>query len=122
MAVHKACLPWLGDLAGFVTKEDTARLVTAEMGMPIGLSRRDDDGTAGEPAAAGPGGVLGHGRRDRGDADRDRRARVGTFGVNLYVPDIGAPWGGRKASGMGSVCGPEGLQTYLATKCVFLPA
>jgi betaine-aldehyde dehydrogenase len=50
-----------------------------------------------------------------------RRARVGTFGVNLYVPDIGAPWGGRKASGMGSVYGPEGLQTYLATKCVFLP-
>ena len=25
-----------------------------------------------------------------------RRARVGTFGVNLYVPDLGAPWGGRK--------------------------
>jgi betaine-aldehyde dehydrogenase len=53
--------------------------------------------------------------------DVARRARVGTFGVNLYVPDIGAPWGGRKASGMGSVYGPEGLQTYLATKCVFLP-
>jgi aldehyde dehydrogenase (NAD+) len=50
-----------------------------------------------------------------------RRARVGTFGVNFYVPDIGAPWGGRKASGTGSVYGPEGLQTYLATKCVFLP-
>ena len=51
-----------------------------------------------------------------------RRARVGTFGVNLYVPDIGAPWGGRKASGMGSIYGPEGLEAYLSTKCVFLPA
>ena len=51
-----------------------------------------------------------------------RRARVGTFGVNLYVPDIGSPWGGRKASGMGSIYGPEGLDIYLATKCVFLPA
>jgi aldehyde dehydrogenase (NAD+) len=51
-----------------------------------------------------------------------RRARVGTFGVNLYVPDIGSPWGGRKASGIGSIYGPEGLETYLATKCVFLPA
>jgi acyl-CoA reductase-like NAD-dependent aldehyde dehydrogenase len=51
-----------------------------------------------------------------------RRARVGTFGINLYVPDIGAPWGGRKASGMGSIYGPEGLDAYLATKCVFLPA
>jgi aldehyde dehydrogenase (NAD+) len=51
-----------------------------------------------------------------------RRARVGTFGVNLYVPDIGAPWGGCKASGMGRIYGPEGLDAYLATKCVFLPA
>jgi aldehyde dehydrogenase (NAD+) len=51
-----------------------------------------------------------------------RRARVGTFGVNLYVPDLGAPWGGRKASGMGSIYGPEGFDAYLATKCVFLPA
>jgi acyl-CoA reductase-like NAD-dependent aldehyde dehydrogenase len=51
-----------------------------------------------------------------------RRARVGTFGVNLYVPDLGAPWGGRKASGMGSIYGPEGMDSYLATKCVFLPA
>ena len=30
--------------------------------------------------------------------------------------------GGRKASGMGSIYGPEGLAAYLATKCVFLPA
>lgn len=51
-----------------------------------------------------------------------RRARVGTFGINLYVPDLGAPWGGRKASGMGSIYGPEGMDSYLATKCVFLPA
>jgi len=51
-----------------------------------------------------------------------RRARVGTFGVNLYVPDIGAPWGGCKASGMGRIYGPEGLESYLSTKCVFLPA
>jgi len=51
-----------------------------------------------------------------------RRARVGTFGVNLYVPDIGSPWGGCKASGMGRVYGPEGLDSYLSTKCVFLPA
>jgi aldehyde dehydrogenase (NAD+) len=51
-----------------------------------------------------------------------RHAQVGTFGVNLYVPDLGSPWGGRKASGMGSVYGPEGLDAYLATKCVFLPS
>jgi aldehyde dehydrogenase (NAD+) len=60
-----------------------------------------------------------------GDPERheDRQARAGgDVRVNLYVPDIGAPWGGRKASGMGSIYGPEGLDSYLATRCVFLPS
>jgi betaine-aldehyde dehydrogenase len=51
-----------------------------------------------------------------------RRARVGTFGVNLYVPDLGSPWGGRKASGQGSIYGPEGLDMYLKPKSVFMPS
>jgi aldehyde dehydrogenase (NAD+) len=50
-----------------------------------------------------------------------RRAKVGTVGVNLYVPDIGAPWGGRGISGQGVAYGPEGLDSYLTTKSVFLP-
>jgi aldehyde dehydrogenase (NAD+) len=51
-----------------------------------------------------------------------KRTRVGTFGVNLYEPDIGSPWGGRGASGQGSAYGPEGMDAYLTTKSVFLPA
>jgi aldehyde dehydrogenase (NAD+) len=51
-----------------------------------------------------------------------RRARVGTFGINLYVPDIGSPWGGHGACGQGTAYGPEGLDAYLTTKSVFLPA
>ena len=54
--------------------------------------------------------------------DIARRARVGTFGINLYEPDIGAPWGGRGVSGQGSAYGPEGMDAYLTTKSVFLPA
>src|SRR6516162_6341459 len=54
--------------------------------------------------------------------DIARQARVGTFGINLYEPDIGAPWGGRGASGQGSAYGPEGMAAYLTTKSVFLPA
>ncbi len=50
-----------------------------------------------------------------------RRTHVGTFGVNLYVPDFGSPWGGCKASGHGSIYGPEGLDGYLKAKSVFLP-
>jgi aldehyde dehydrogenase (NAD+) len=52
--------------------------------------------------------------------DIARRARVGTFGINLYVPDIGSPWGGRGISGQGVAYGPEGLDSYLTTKSVFL--
>jgi acyl-CoA reductase-like NAD-dependent aldehyde dehydrogenase len=52
--------------------------------------------------------------------DIARRAKVGTVGINLYVPDIGAPWGGRGISGQGVAYGPEGLDPYLTTKSVFL--
>jgi len=53
--------------------------------------------------------------------DIARRTRVGTFGINLYVPDIGSPWGGRGISGQGVAYGPEGMDSYLTTKSVFLP-
>jgi acyl-CoA reductase-like NAD-dependent aldehyde dehydrogenase len=54
--------------------------------------------------------------------DIARRSRVGTFGINLYIPDIGSPWGGHGACGTGSAYGPEGLDHYLSTKSVFLPS
>jgi aldehyde dehydrogenase (NAD+) len=54
--------------------------------------------------------------------DIARRTRVGTFGINLYEPDIGSPWGGRGPSGTGSVYGPEGMDAYLTPKSVFLPS
>ncbi|HEY0938428.1 MAG TPA: aldehyde dehydrogenase family protein [Trebonia sp.] len=61
-----------------------------------------------------------------GDSQRGldiaRRTRVGTFGVNLYEPDIGSPWGGRGSSGAGSAYGPEGMDAYLTSKSVFLPS
>jgi len=61
-----------------------------------------------------------------GDSQRGldiaRRVRVGTFGVNLYEPDIGSPWGGRGPSGAGSAYGPEGMDPYLTSKSVFLPS
>ena len=52
--------------------------------------------------------------------DIARQIRSGTFGVNLYVPDLGSPWGDG-ASGQGSAYGPEGLNAYLKPRSVFLP-
>lgn len=54
--------------------------------------------------------------------DIARKTRVGTFGVNLYQPDLGSPWGGRGMSGAGTAYGPEGMDAYLTAKSVFLPA
>ena len=44
----------------------------------------------------------------------------GTVGVNCYELDLAAPFGGIKASGLGSELGPEGMQAYLQPKTVYL--
>ena len=49
-----------------------------------------------------------------------RRVRTGTFGVNLYLPELGAPWGSR-ATGQGSTYGPECLGSYLRSRSVLVP-
>ena len=59
---------------------------------------------------------------ERRGLDIARQTRVGTFGINLYEPDLGSPWGGRGSSGGGSAYGPEGMEPYLTSQSVFLPA
>ncbi|MBA0126973.1 aldehyde dehydrogenase [Haloechinothrix sp. YIM 98757] len=50
-----------------------------------------------------------------------RRVRTGTLGVNNYLIDANAPFGGYKASGIGREFGPEGLEPYTELKSVTLP-
>ncbi|PRY44836.1 aldehyde dehydrogenase [Umezawaea tangerina] len=49
-----------------------------------------------------------------------RRVRTGSFGVNHYMTDPVAPFGGVKASGLGRELGPEGLAGYQQLKSVYL--
>nr|WP_237048472.1 aldehyde dehydrogenase [Lentzea guizhouensis] len=49
-----------------------------------------------------------------------RRVRTGSFGVNRYMTDPIAPFGGVKASGIGRELGPEGLAGYQDLKSVYL--
>ena len=51
-----------------------------------------------------------------------RRVQTGTIGVNGYVIDLAAPFGGIKASGLGRELGPESLSAYQKIKSVYLPA
>ncbi|ODR01132.1 aldehyde dehydrogenase [Mycobacterium intermedium] len=48
-----------------------------------------------------------------------RAVHTGTIGINMYQPDLGAPFGGIKASGFGRELGPEGLAAYQTTKSIF---
>ncbi|HVW43399.1 MAG TPA: aldehyde dehydrogenase [Amycolatopsis sp.] len=54
--------------------------------------------------------------------DLARRVKTGTIGVNGYVIDLNAPFGGVKGSGIGREFGPEALAGYLQLKSIYLPA
>lgn len=47
------------------------------------------------------------------------RIQTGTIGINRYLPDPSAPFGGWKASGIGSELGPEGMAAYLRIQTVY---
>jgi aldehyde dehydrogenase (NAD+) len=51
-----------------------------------------------------------------------RRVRAGTIGVNYYMLDLGAPFGGMKDSGIGRELGPEALNSYLEHKSIYASA
>jgi aldehyde dehydrogenase (NAD+) len=50
-----------------------------------------------------------------------RRVHSGTIGVNHYVNDPVAPFGGIKQSGMGRELGPEGLHAFQLYKTIYMP-
>lgn len=58
------------------------------------------------------------------DPDRARsvaaKVRTGTIGINGYVPALGSPFGGIKASGLGREFGPEALAGYLQLKSTYV--
>ena len=50
-----------------------------------------------------------------------RKIRTGTYAVNMYAFDPGAPFGGYKNSGIGRENGPEGIEAYCQPKSTLLP-
>jgi aldehyde dehydrogenase (NAD+) len=52
--------------------------------------------------------------------DIARKVASGTVGVNGYMPSLGSPFGGIKASGLGSEFGPEAVAGYQRTKSIYV--
>jgi aldehyde dehydrogenase (NAD+) len=67
----------------------------------------------------GLGGTVWTSDPDRGLAVA-KQIQTGTIGVNTYLPDPAAPFGGVKASGLGRELGPEGLANYQQLKSIYL--
>src|SRR5215207_9929629 len=51
--------------------------------------------------------------------DLARRMQTGAVGVNFFNLDLGSPFGGVKASGLGRELGPEGLAAYVSYKSIY---
>ncbi|WP_028654468.1 aldehyde dehydrogenase [Nocardioides sp. J54] len=68
----------------------------------------------------GLGGSVWTADPERGEAFA-RKVRTGTIGLNHYVNDPTAPFGGIKSSGMGRELGPEGLVAFQNLKTIYLP-
>ncbi|MEU1371846.1 aldehyde dehydrogenase [Streptomyces sp. NPDC005803] len=49
-----------------------------------------------------------------------KQVQTGTIGINHYLPDVAAPYGGVKGSGVGRELGPEGLAHYQQLHSVYL--
>jgi aldehyde dehydrogenase (NAD+) len=49
-----------------------------------------------------------------------RKVQSGTVGVNGYMPSLGAPFGGIKASGLGREFGPETIGNYQQVKSIYI--
>jgi aldehyde dehydrogenase (NAD+) len=66
----------------------------------------------------GLGGSVWTSDLERGEA-MARRVQTGSIGINHYMIDPAAPFGGVKQSGLGRELGPEGLQAYLSTQSIY---
>ena len=116
---------WFVDPTLFVDVDNSMRIAQEEIFGPVLVLipyEGDDEAVAiANDSDYGLSGTVWTEDADRG-LDIARRVRTGTYTVNGFGMDFGAPFGGFKASGVGRELGPEGLSAYLEDKTVNMPA
>ena len=115
---------WFVEPTVFADVDNTAVIAREEIFGPvvavIPYSDVDEAVAIANDSEYGLGGSIWTADLEQGAAIA-RRVRTGTIGVNQYFPDLGAPFGGIKSSGIGREFGPEGLLAYQQYKSVYLP-
>ena len=84
----------------------------------IPYDREEDAVRIANDSEYGLGGSVWTSDADHG-TDIARRIQTGTIGVNHYLPDPAAPFGGVKGSGLGRELGPEGLVAYQQLQSIY---
>jgi acyl-CoA reductase-like NAD-dependent aldehyde dehydrogenase len=106
----------------FADLDNTSRVAREEIFGPVlTVIGYDDDSDAVRIASDsdyGLGGSVWSTDDDRAMAVA-RAVQTGTIGINGYIPDIGAPFGGVKQSGYGKEFGAEGLAAYQQVKSIY---
>jgi aldehyde dehydrogenase (NAD+) len=87
----------------------------------IAYDREEDAVRIANDSEYGLGGTVWTADTDH-PTDVARRIQTGTIGVNQYIPDPAAPFGGVKGSGLGRELGPEGLTAYQQLQSIYLGA
>ena len=115
---------WFVEPTVFVNVHNAMRIAQEEIFGPvltvIPYDDVDDAVRIANDSDYGLSGSVWCGNADDGLAIA-RRVRTGTYSVNGFAMEFGAPFGGYKASGLGRELGPEGLAAYLEAKTINLP-
>jgi len=106
----------------FADVDNTSRIAREEIFGPVLsiIRYRDEDEAIriANDSEYGLGGTVWSTDREHAIA-LARRVETGTIGINGYMPDLNAPFGGVKNSGLGRELGPESLGAYLRYKSIY---
>ncbi|GAB32343.1 aldehyde dehydrogenase [Gordonia otitidis] len=113
---------WFVQPTVFAGLDNSATIAREEIFGPvltvIGYEDDADAVAIANDSEFGLGGTVWSSNEDRARAVA-AAVRTGTIGINRYIPDPVAPFGGVKHSGMGRELGPEGLAAYQNLKSVY---
>jgi len=113
---------WFVEPTVFAEVDNAATIAQEEIFGPvlsvIAYGDEDDAVRIANDSDYGLGGSVWTTDTERGKAVA-RRVRTGTIGINRYLPDPGAPFGGVKASGIGRELGPGAVSAYQQLKSIY---